>query len=98
MDRKTWIALAFGALGLGAGGFWFCGGEIDEPQTTTITSGSAAAVVNPEPTTNPIESARNPVPVVPNVVQTAAPKPQAPQPPCTSCPPDKQIPPREEPY
>lgn len=62
-------------------GAWYCGGEVEETSTTTTTLATPGPAA-PAPPNEVVGAAPN----VSARVQTPAPRPQVPQPPCTSCP------------
>jgi hypothetical protein len=92
------MALGVGGVVCVALAFFYCGGEVDDPSTITMTKTTSVEVPTATPTAAATLAAAASPPPDPkkalidaggnmtNVGFTAAPSPQAPQPPCTSCP------------
>lgn len=98
MASKQWVFLGFGIAACAAAGFVYCGGDADEPSAvTTTTNAEAPTAAAPIAPTSLSVSTAAPKPLaavpvreagadLPVLTYTAAPVPQLPQPPCTSCP------------
>ena len=107
MSQRLRVFLGVAGLATAASlGMWFCGGDVDEPSPTTITSGQApgAPIVVSTPTAPRERLSVSPPPAptyliekdaAPSIeeivrVPAPAPVPHLPQPPCISCPPPIQ--------